>query len=387
MKADYLIDEHGAVADGQTLNTAAIQEAIATCHRAGGGRVVCGPGTWLTGSLDLLSDVEFHLAPGCRLLASPDLADYSPLEAKGFHPERAPEKSAHSLLRAVDADNVTLTGSGSLDGNGLAFYEDTQGQGKLDKPDTPRPRLGMFYRCRGLRLEGCTFVDSACWTLWLMRCEGARIHHIAVRGNRRLRNVDGIDLDACRNVTVSDCDFDTEDDCIAVRAIQSLYDSPAVCESIAVTNCLLRTSCQGVRVGCPSDGTIRNCTFSNLVIESTGNGILFQYPRHYLRPGTQGTADVHDVIFSDVVLTCQRTPIGIVVEDGIALTRLSGLSFANFRIQSGLPCLIQGSPGTTVRDVHFSNVRLATAGDDAILSRHCEGLRLDNVEVSSGAAG
>lgn len=376
------IADYGATPDAETLNTAAIQRAIDVCHAAGGGQVVCGAGTWLTGSLELRSHVELHLAPGCRLLGSPRLEDYDPLIADGFHTERAPEKSAHSLVRAVDAESVAITGPGTIDGAGLAFYDTDSTDGKLDKPDTPRPRIGMFYRCRDVRIQDSTFVDSACWTIWLMRCQGVRVHHISVRGNRRLRNVDGIDIDACRDVTVSDCQFDTEDDCIAVRAMQQLYDEPAVCENVAVTNCVMRTSCQGVRVGCPGDGVIRNVTFANLVIDSTGNGILFGNPRIYLPPGTTGSADVSAISFTGVVIDCQRTPIGILVEEGVALTRLADLSFSDFRIRSGEPCTVQGSAQTVVRDITFHNVSIDTTGDSAILCRRCEGIRLSDVVLA-----
>ena len=383
VKHIYDILQYGACPDGETLNTEAIQQAIDACHQAGGGQVTCGPGTYLTGSLELKSHVELHLASGCRIVGSPRLEDYAPLVADGFYPEFAPEKSAHSLIRAVSAEDIAITGPGTIDGSGLAFYDTRESTGKLEKPDTPRPRIGMFYRCRAIRIQDATFVDSACWTLWLMQCEGARIHRITITGNRRLRNVDGIDLDACRDVTVSDCRIDTEDDCLVLRAIQSLYDSPAVCENVTIANCVLNSGCQGVRVGCPGDGVIRNCTFSNLVIQSTNNGILFEYPHRYLPPNNSGSAHVTNILFSNVVVNCQRTPIRLVVEDGIALPSLADLSFSDFRIRSGGPCMVQGSPETTIRNVRFSNMQVETSGDEAIICRHCQGIHLTSVELSN----
>lgn len=377
------IAEYGSEPDGKTLNTESIQRAIDDCHDAGGGWVLCGAGEFLTGAIELKSNVELRLDPGCRIVGSPRLEDYKPLIAEGFDREHVPEKSSESLIRAVDAENIAITGYGEINGSGIAFYEDVEKPGKLEKPGNPRPRLGMFYRCRDIRIEDVKLVDSACWTLWLMMCENARINRISITGNRRLRNIDGIDLDACRNVTVNDCLIDTEDDCIVLRAIQNLYEEPAVCENVVVTNCVLKSSCQAVRVGCPGDGVIRNSVLSNLVIESTQNGIVFQNPHRYLPEGNPGSAYVSDIIFSNIVMNCAGWPIQILVEEGIALPSLANLSFSDFRICSDKPCIVQGSPETIIRNVTFSNMRIETFGDDAIVCRRCEGLQLDNVELSN----
>jgi hypothetical protein len=82
-------------------------------------------------------------------------------------------------IRAINADNIAITGPGIIDGSGQAFYDTSRTDGKLSKPDTPRPRIGMFYHCRSLRLQDTTFVDSACWTLWLMQCQEVNIHRMA----------------------------------------------------------------------------------------------------------------------------------------------------------------------------------------------------------------
>lgn len=379
------VSEFGARADGRTLSTRAIQEAIDACHGGGGGRVVCGPGVWVSGTLTLRSHVELHLTAGCTLRGSTELGDYADLEAPGFDSARPPERSSKSLIRAIEAEGIAITGAGTIDGAGLAFYDlDQAGEnGKLPKPPRPRPRGVMFYRCRDVRIEDATFVDAPCWTLWLMQCARVQVHRVKVRGDRRMRNNDGIDIDGCRDVTVSDCVFNTEDDCVVLRAMQRLYDTEAICENVVVSNCVLESGCQGVRVGCPGDGTVRDCTLTNLVIHSTGNGIVFDNPHRYLPEGRPGSARVHDIQFSNVVMRCARTPIKISVEDGIELPRLGGLRFADFRIQSGEPCRVTGNAQTRIRDVHFSGVRIETAGEDAIICRHCEGVRLDDVELTS----
>jgi len=155
------------------------------------------------------------------------------------------------------------------------------------------------------------------------------------------------------------------------------------CENVAVSNCVLDSWCQGIRVGCPGDGVIRNCTFNNLVITSQANGIVFNNPRDYLPNGCVGSADIRNILFSNMVIDCMGTPIKMDVDPGVSLPHLGRVSFSNFRIKSGGPIVLQGSPETIIRDVSFSNVEIETDGDDAIICRHCQGVKLTNVELSN----
>lgn len=385
MGRNFDISDFGACADAQTMNTTAIQSAIDACHAAGGGRVHCGPGEFLTGSLQLKSRVDLHLSHGCRLVGSTNLDDYVDLIAHGFLHELAPERTAKSLLRAIEAEDFSITGPGEINGSGPAFY-DTQSRPEerfYRKPDTARPRMLMAYKCRNFRIEDASFNDSPCWTFWLMQCEGIGIHRIRMQADQKMINNDGIDLDMCRNVTVSDSQFMTGDDCIILRSMRSLYETERPCENITVSNCVLNSECQGIRIGCPGDGVIRNSTFSNLVITGQGNGIVFDNPQRYLRPDMPGSADIRNILFSNIVIECRNTPISMHVETGIALPYLGDISFANIRIKSGKPIRIQGSPETLIQNVSLSNVEIETCGEDAILCRHCRGIKLNHVGLSN----
>jgi len=383
---NFKISDFGAVADGKTLNTCNIQKAIDSCHEAGGGRVICGSGLYLTGSLMLKSNVELHLEAGCKLLGSESLKDYFDFKAPGFinDADKTAEKSSKALINAVGAENIAVTGQGELNGSGLSFYDEGNAgpSGKFNKPSTQRPRIVMFYACRNVSFEDISCIDSSCWTFWLMKCEDVNIHRVKIRGNRRMKNNDGIDIDACRNVTVSDCIMDTEDDCIALRSMGKLYDTPAVCENITVTNCIFKTQNNCIRIGCPCDSVIRNCSFNNLVMEGY-SGIAVQNPGVYLSEGSRGSADIHGISFSDITVKCSHYPVEVYVEEGIKLKRLSHLSFSNLTARSGGPCIIQGSSETPVRKVTFSNVRIETSGKDAVICRNCEGVTLNAVELSN----
>ncbi len=379
------IREYGA-SNENALNTEAIQNAIDACHQAGGGTVVCPAGCFITGTLMMKSSVELHLAPGCRIKGSKDLNDYARLEGAGFITRSLPEKSGIPLIGAVEAQDIAITGNGTIDGSGIAFYDPdkTDQSGKFDKPDTPRPRIMMLYKCHNLRIENVSLVDSPCWTIWLMQCENVNVRNVKITGDIRMRNNDGIDIDSCKNVCISDCFVDTEDDCIAVRAMQRRYESPQPCENITVTNCILESRCQGIRVGCPGDGVIRNGVFTNLVINSHNNGIIIQNPHRYLPETSTGDADVSNLIFSNIALNCRNIPLWISVEEGISLKRLSDLHFSDLTVKSGSPCIIQGSRETIVENVFFSNSDIKTTGEDAVICRNCQGVRLNNVTLSNG---
>lgn len=371
------------------MNTHAIQDAIDACHANGGGRVFCGPGTFLTGALVLKSNVELHLALGCKLLGSTSLDDYQELEAKGFIAKNAGEGSSKSLLRAAYADNIAITGPGEINGQGVAFYDPVVKPGGrfFAKPTTARPRLLTMFNCTNVFLEGSAYIDSPCWTIWLIKCERVQIHRLRVSGDQRMINNDGIDIDACRDVTISDCICKTADDCLVIRNILGVVEEPGVCENVTVTNCTLDSWCQGVRIGCPGDGVIRNCTLSNLTITSANNGIIFENPKRYLRHADQGSADIHDILVSHVTIDCQKTPILVRIEEGIKLVRLSDLTFSHIRARSGRPLSVQGSTQTPIRNVSFDHVYVETRGDDAILCQRCEGVKLSNVELSNTPTG
>ena len=379
------VKDFGTVGDGITKDTVAIQAAIDECSKQGGGKVVVEPGIYLTSSLYLRDNVELHLCAGSKLQGSSNPDDYDDFRAQGFIHRYCPEKNSKFLIGAAGVNNIAITGTGEINGAGPDFYDTNIAPSAVfyAKPPLPRPRMIMFYDCRNVKFEDTSFIDSPCWTFWLIACEQVNIHRIKIIGDQKMINNDGIDIDSCRNVTMSDCLLKTGDDCLILRAIQKVLERPAICENVTITNCVLDSCCQGIRVGCPGDNIIRNCTFSNIVINGRGTGINIDNPKRYLPEGSSGSMDLQDIMFSNFTITSERWPIRIFVEEGVKLRNLSKITFSDFRAKSKMPCLILGNEDTIIEDICFNNMHIETNGEDAISCRHCRRIKMNNVELSN----
>ncbi len=383
---NFNIKDFGAIGDGVTNDTASIQAAIDACSEKGGGKVVFDAGTYLTGSLYMRDNVELYLCSAAKLQGSSNPADYDDFRAPGFLHENCAENSAKFLIGAIAARNVAITGSGEINGAGPEFYDtdiDPAVSRFYAKPPVPRPRMIMFYDCVNVKFEDASFIDSPCWTFWLIACENVNIHRVKVIGDQKMINNDGIDIDSCRNVTMSDCFIRTGDDCLILRAIQSVLERPAICENVTVTNCTFDSSCQGIRVGCPADNIIRNCTFSNIVISGFGTGINIDNPKRYFRDGSKTSLDLGNIMFSNFTIDSNMWPVRIYVEDGLKLVNISDLTFSDFRTTSKYPLMIQGCEDSIIEDISFNNMQVATDGDDAIVCRYCRRVKMNNVELSN----
>lgn len=356
-----------------------IQDAIDTAAWAGGGRVVLAPGVHLSGTIYLKSNVELHVEAGAILKghSSPEL--YDDFCDPGFDAV-APENSRKCLIAAANASNIAITGQGEINGSGPDFYDtNVPGDSFYAKPPHPRPRMVQFFNCNNIRIEGTSFVDSPGWTFWLIECHDVMITRVRVTGNQRMINNDGIDIDCCRRVTVSDSFFRTGDDCLILRAIPRSPKHHPVCEDVTVTNCTLDSRCQGIRIGCPSDEEIRNCLFSNIVIHGTGNGININNPVRYLTVGSQGRLRLSNLIFNNFVIDSGGVPLWLNVENGVKLRRLGGMTFSNFRIKSPEPVRLDGCPDTWIRDVTLNDFCIETTAPTPIVTSYVDRLAINRM--------
>ncbi len=228
----------GAVGDGRTLNTRTIQSALDSAARLGGGTVFVPPGVYLTGSLQLRTNVTLYLDGGAVLRGSTNVNDYT-LNGRKV-----------GLLFTQDAENVSITGHGTIDGNGDSFMVldsakkmdhtgvmwTRQGdqfrhvaEGLGDGPLVPKDRpfqMIIFSDCKKVTIRDVSITNSPFWTLHLADCDGIVLSGLRIWGNLLVPNNDGMDLTSCSNAVISDCDIRTGDDCIVLTGYNHHYDLP-----------------------------------------------------------------------------------------------------------------------------------------------------------------
>lgn len=256
------IIEHGA--STELLNTGAIQNAIDFVHDAGGGTVVVPPGEWLSGTIMLKSGVTLFLESKAILKGSPNIADYAAFEGSsgGVYGKEMAQGKHRVFLGAENAENIKVTGGGTIDGNGHCFWDEPLPGTAWYRPKQDRVTPMIEFRgCHKVTLEDIQIRNSPGWTLHPFNCEDVTLRCLRLNNHLRGPNTDGIDINGCRDVFISDCRITTGDDAIVIKASHEAQSS----ERIVITNCILKTNCIALGIGCETSSSVRQVTISNCV--------------------------------------------------------------------------------------------------------------------------
>ncbi|MDR1865021.1 MAG: glycoside hydrolase [Bacteroidales bacterium] len=261
---DYDVRDFGAVGDGIFVNSNIIQHAIDYINAAGGGRLVFYPGTYVTGSFYLKSNVTLHIEQGATLLGSTNPWDYV----------KDPHVGWKSMIFAVKQDNIGISGKGIINGRGFTtannmvkyiqkgLFDDPL---KLDRPnETNRPENIYFRECNNVVIRDITLKDPASWNQTYDQCKNLLVDNIFV-DSKSYWNNDGIDVVDCDGVVIKNSYFDTADDAICFKS----HDANAICQNVVVDNCTGRSSANGLKFGTASRGGFRNFKITNLTIYDT----------------------------------------------------------------------------------------------------------------------
>ena len=377
----YDVTTAGAVGDGKTDDAQAIQRMIDRCSAEGGGS-----------PLELKSNVELYLEATATLKAHPDESIYH-LSAFGKN-----EGEGMLWLYANDAENISITGKGTIHGNGIAFMgaelEDSYELKPLaDQTFDPRPHVLTLTNVRNLSIRDVTIKEGAYWTVHLIGCNEAVIDGINLLNNLKIRNGDGIDIDHSKNVRIANCHITSGDDCICLKNRRE-FEQYGSCHDITVTNCVMSSRSCAIKIGSENMDSIYNVVFDNCIITGSNRGLGIQ---------NRDEGTVTDVVFSNIQLDCRlwsdvwwgkaepiyvtsyprangnhkdanwRFPKGQI--EG-KCGEVSRIYFNNITATSENGCFVGGDVVGKVKDIYFNNVRvnLKKAGGAVVMDkRPCKG--------------
>ena len=338
------IADFGGVGDGVTLNTEAFANAVAALESMGGGHLDVPKGIWLTGPITLKDNIDLHICEDAVLLFSDDRSLYPIIETVF---EGLDTKRCLPPVNADGAKNISITGGGTIDGNGdswrqvkrskvspsqwksiLASGGFTNAKGDVWYPDSTsfrgsvvsdafnvpqglqtdeeweavktylRPVLIGLKDCENVLLEDCLFQNSPCWNIHPLMCKNVIINNIKVRNPWYSQNGDGLDIDSCENVLLVNSSFDVGDEAICIKSGKDEDGRRRArpCRNLIVDNCIVFHGHGGFVVGSEMSGGVENIVVSNCRFLGTDVGLRFKSCR-----GRGGV--VHNIYIRDIVMT------------------------------------------------------------------------------------
>jgi len=383
----YDILTFGAKGDGVTDDAVAIQKAIDRCSVEGGGVVLLPRNhVFLSGPVELKSNVELHLEATATLKANPN--------EKIYHLSAFGENRGEGMLWlwAKDAENISITGKGTIHGNGIAFMgaelDDSYELKPLaDQTFDPRPHVLTLTNVQNLTIRDVTIKEGAYWTVHLIGCNEAVIDGINLLNNLKIRNGDGIDLDHSKNVRIANCHITSGDDCICLKNRRE-FEQYGSCHDIVVTNCVMSSRSCAIKIGSENMDSIYNVVFDNCIITGSNRGLGIQ---------NRDEGTVTDVVFSNIQLDCRlwsdvwwgkaepiyvtsyprangnhkdanwRFPKGQI--EG-RCGEVSRIYFNNITALSENGCFVGGDVPGKVKDIYFNNVRVKFTSHFSPLTSH-----------------
>lgn len=347
---DCIASEMGAVPDGKTVNTVALQKMFDECAPKGR-RVVLAGGAFLTGNLTLRSNLHVHIEGGATLLGSADPADYDGGKVVRDN-EDGREQPLVPLLSGDKLENFTLTGSGTIDGQGDKFWDENTYNRDFKGKLKPRPMPWFLVNgCRNLTVRDITLTRSPSFGLTLEQCEGGVIDGLKVFNPLNSPNTDGIQMNDSTSLRLSRCHISTGDDAVVIKARRRVVDS------LIVSDCHIESDDAGIKFGTNSRTGVRNSLFQNIVITRTRFGIaLFM-----IDGGEHRDNRFHNIRIDSATEHRRNYPIYVDIDKRrpeSTLGQINGLTFSDIDIRTKGSVLIAGQRNAPIRDLTFRNVRL-----------------------------
>ncbi len=412
------VREGGAVGDGLTLDTAAIQRAIDTCSTAGGGTVTFPPGRYLIGTIYLKSNLVLDISAGAEIVGTTQLAQYA--TDTGVSPYY-PEYLDQCLIYAHNAQNITITGQGAINGGFAQGQKPVPAPQANDRDKLERPMLLRFDGCDHIQIDSLKLYGSCSWCLHFARSKNITLKNLDVPNKRQ----DGVDFESCEDAAVSGCHFVTGDDSIAILASHN-----QACRRITISDCIMQSSCAairlgplsygdiqdvtatrchfsdcglgGIKIGMYEGGTISRCNFSDIQMDQVTCPILIFLGSFYEvgaitnRRPQMPIGQIHDLVFQDITATViSRSPTypdanSVMFFQGYPGTDLQNITLQNIHMtfpgggtqqQASRSNIVDMDKIDPLKDGYWTDHK-GTFGDapaSALYARHVQGLKLIDV--------
>jgi polygalacturonase len=390
--AVFDITHYGAVGDGKTVNTAAIQGAIDQCATAKGGTLVIPQGQFLSGAIFLKPGVNLHLAKDAVLLGSTNIADY---------PEQQTRIEGHfqvwipALVNAKSVDHLRIDGEGTIQGGGKPYWDEFWKRYGANKKttnlDVKRPRNLFVQDSKDVKISGISLRQSGFWNIHLFRCQDVVVDGVDIRTPRKSPSTDGIDVDSCQNVTIHGCYISVDDDNIAIKGNKgtSALDDKTIPpdDNIHVTDCTFGLGNAAVTVGSEAT-TVRNVLMENCKLTGTENNRVLELK---LRPDTE--QHYENIVVRNITVDnpaahlisiagwtqyfdLKGKPAPSQTVTNVTLSDISG-TLKDFGE-------INGPAKSTVQDVSFKNINI-TVKSPKMVTKNVKGLKFENVKINGAA--
>jgi polygalacturonase len=351
------VRDFGAKGDGQTKDTVAVQKALDTCTSAGGGTVIVPSGNYLLGSVVIGSNTTLQLERGANLSGSPDIADYPVVRVRW---EGEFTQGHRALISAEKADNITITGPGSIFGPPLS----------VSRLRNPRgPALIELADGTNVVLNGFTTQYQQLWSIHLLCCRNLTARNLTIRSINV--NGDGIDVDSCQDVLIEHCNIDTGDDAIALKSGRGMeavrIGRPT--QNVVIKDCMLASSIfAGLAIGSEMSGGIRVVRVENCLISGRQNGIFIKS-----REGRGGF--IENIVGEN--LTINNSPTFLTIR------------LLKTGIQASEPVPGAVEKWARVHNISFHDIKVNNVGQlvnaqDVPPERPVDGLSLDNIAGTCG---
>lgn len=345
---DFDARSYGAVGDGVTLDTEAIQKAVDAAFATGQpARVLIRGGKkYLTGTLVLKSGIDFHLADDAELKVSTNPRDYT--------------SSSGGVLTAKRARGLKITGTGNIDGRSREFMTGYSKEGEIWQFGPFRPKLFILNACQGLEVSGISFSDAPNWGLHMMGCEHVLVDHISVRNKLDVPNCDGIDPDHCRDVEIRNCNIVCGDDGVVIKNTRE-GESYGPSSNITVKDCVIETKDSGLKIGTETVGDIHGIRFERCEIRSCCRGFTIQL---------RDEGNVSNIEFTDITFNAryQAAPwwgrgeaisfTAIPRAKGVKVGRIHDIRIRNVTGVAENSARINGSPESRIENIAIENMGL-----------------------------